>query len=414
MRRKRAAFTLIELLVVIAIISVLMGLLLPAVQSARESGRRAQCQNNIRQVGIGLLEFKNVRHYFPNAGTFLENPNVNTSDTHDSDKSKQSWIWQSMASPQDLNSSFYPGLYNWVVDILPFIDQQELSKNWNPDKCYLDSSSDNSATPGNFRISSTGIGILTCPDDRSVAPQQGNLSYVVNGGFARWHAIPLSWEVGPSDSGGSNGLLMKWSPAVDPTTGLPWQANAAVTKLMGVMFLGTSKGNYPWDVKTRDVDLADGASFTLLLTENTLVGFSSGSLQAGGLTTNWACPLPNFCLFTGSPHVCTRYSSYYDCTDGSLQATANGSIDGSGWGAANNLATHDNINYGYNLTVEGSTTFPTGGHPGGINCVFCDGSTRFISANINGTVWAKAITPAGSRLPVYCRQMPLSQDEIAQ
>ena len=96
-------------------------------------------------------------------------------------------------------------------------------------------------------------------------------------------------------------MLMKWSTAVDGTTGLPWQANAAVTKLLGVMFLGTSKGTYPWDIKTRDIDLSDGASSTLLLTENTLAGFSNGSPLAGGTTTNWACPLPNFCMFTGSP-----------------------------------------------------------------------------------------------------------------
>src|SRR5687767_13667910 len=100
-RRGRPGFTLVELLVVIAIIGVLVALLLPAVQAAREAARRAQCQSNIKQLGLALLNYHAGRNTFPASINFPAgagipwNPSIST--TH---------------GP------------NWVIAILPFIEQQ--------------------------------------------------------------------------------------------------------------------------------------------------------------------------------------------------------------------------------------------------------------------------------------------------
>ena len=142
---------------------------------------------------------------------------------------------------------------------------------------------------------------------------------------------------------------------------------------------------------------------------NTLAGAGGPSVYSKGNETNWACPLPNFCAFIGSDNICDQTGN---CTGGSLQPQ--GDSDGPGWRAANLVGTYENINFGQYLSIKGSFPFSNSGHPAGCNMAFCDGAVRFIKVSIDGTVYAKIITPAGSKLPIYARQLPVAQDAFVQ
>jgi len=103
-QRKRDGFTLIELLVVMAIIGVLIALLLPAVQKVRETANKLKCANNLKQIGIGLINHHTMYHHFPTDG----------------------WGWNWVGEPDRPSNYTQPG--GWVYNLLPYVEQEQLRK----------------------------------------------------------------------------------------------------------------------------------------------------------------------------------------------------------------------------------------------------------------------------------------------
>ncbi len=135
----RYAFTLVELLVVIAIIGILLGLLMPAVQSARESARKASCQNNLKQIGLGVQQHVQSNGFFPSAG----------------------WgcYWTGDA---DLGfGRSQPG--SWIFSILPYIEETVIYKfasDGKPNKITA------AQMAGAEQAGKTPIGLFCCPSRR--------------------------------------------------------------------------------------------------------------------------------------------------------------------------------------------------------------------------------------------------------
>jgi prepilin-type processing-associated H-X9-DG protein len=181
----------------------------------------------------------------------------------------------------------------------------------------------------------------------------------------------------------------------------------------GSVFPGGSPDNLPWNIRSALSGIADGASSTLMLAENTLAGYSTGGNWSGPYQTNWACPFPTFATFMASDDVCGGTGDCFTtAAGGSL-----GQVDSIMWSRSTNktIGTYKNFNYGQqNLTQEGSSPYANSGHPSGGNFAFADGAVRFISDSIDSTVYSKIITPSGSRMPAPFKQLPVSQDAFTQ
>jgi prepilin-type N-terminal cleavage/methylation domain-containing protein len=120
-------FTLIELLVVISIIAVLIALLLPAVQQAREAARRSQCKNNLKQIGLALHNYHDAHTTFPPGGITIG------------------------------NCCGTPSLITWTISILPYLDQTPLYERYNTNVTNED--------PANAYVREQNLPVYNCPSD---------------------------------------------------------------------------------------------------------------------------------------------------------------------------------------------------------------------------------------------------------
>jgi prepilin-type N-terminal cleavage/methylation domain-containing protein len=203
-----AGFTLVELLVVIAIIGILIAMLLPAIQACREAGRRMTCSNNLRQLGLGLLNYHDSRKLFPPGGVTRG------------------------------NCCTTPSYTNWAIEILPFIEQSSLFKRYDQKSFNED--------PVNAGVRETLLSVHCCPTD----PTSTQLAEPESGAVG-----PFKYRRGTyrAMTGRTDGYL-DWTSDRDYTYKMEWR---------GVLHTTGTQSLSPESLK----NITDGSSHTLMLGE---------------------------------------------------------------------------------------------------------------------------------------------------
>jgi prepilin-type N-terminal cleavage/methylation domain-containing protein len=313
-RQRRSAFTLVELLVVIAIIGVLVALLLPAVQAAREAARRSQCSNNLKQLGIAIHMFHDTFHKFPVG-------------THDDDN--RSFCWRTWILPYVEQKSLYDQLVAQGMWVPPQMGGG--SNNGNVD------SIPGSEVSGNTNLKTLGktkLGFYNCPSD--VLPLYDNDGYAKT----------------------------SYCGNMGPVVGTPTSCASSNAKgsLQRGVFLMANDNSYTWT--TNMASMIDGTSNTIM------VGEVSETLNINSKKPSDS----RFPIWVGGNN------------NGGCSGTA---------GAGATLRFID-LAYYINRRIGNESDSCFGSkHPGGAQFTLGDASVRFVTANVNTTIWRAAGTRDG-------------------
>jgi prepilin-type N-terminal cleavage/methylation domain-containing protein/prepilin-type processing-associated H-X9-DG protein len=342
--KRRRGFTLIELLVVIAIIGVLIALLLPAVQSAREAARRAQCSNNLKQLGLALHNYIDSNGSLPQSGAWWGSVNnVFTNAVQD---------------------------YSMKMCLLPFMEQQPL---YNANNFYYAPScykTDNrittdhlNAKPINATVSATKLTAFLCPSD----PNPGNTSNFVTIGSQNF---PVGCSNYPNNLGNARAY----------TGGVP---NGPAWFLGGHSQIGNL---------VTLASVVDGTHGTAAFSE--FVKGTSGTNKLGKNMT-----------WTTTVNVGSGGSDKADYTGCQAATTISWDYRGEYWVQCDSGR---GGGYQHNITPNAkscqagspwdSEVGASSQHSGGVNVLMLDGTVKFIKDSVNYDVWRAIGTMAGSEV----------------
>ena len=379
----RRGFTLIELLVVIAIIGVLIALLLPAVQAAREAARRTQCVNNLKQLGLAVQSYIAQSNVFP-AQTTQNALIVNG-------KSNVQW-WAS-----------------WMAGLLPHIEEQPLYNALNFNVPMLEMAAPSSGA--NTTVGLTTISILLCPSESMQQVKSFSFTPGASGYPGQFAVTNYAGNYG------GPATIRACSGTIVPNMG----KNNLVFNLIAQAGEKPPVAAGPVRVQT----VLDGVSTTALLSEHLLANTSLTSVPVARVMpggTNGKRGLfqvaINVLIDQASTTSTQSFVAACKAVPGTTQATFDGSF-GAQWLSSADYATANNA-YSHFMTPNslscagtpdastfisnstwggiGAAITATSNHPGGVNVAFGDGSVKFVKDAINIQIWWGLGTRSGREI----------------
>jgi prepilin-type N-terminal cleavage/methylation domain-containing protein/prepilin-type processing-associated H-X9-DG protein len=367
--KKYFAFTLVELMVVVAIISVLIALLLPAVQAAREAARRIRCWNNLKQIGLGHHNYYSTYGSFPpghigvrNSGVSqLDRPRIYVSPDKNFPDRPNSTTKQSDTNVADSKESDVGKEAGWALFLLPFIEQSSVYDIYNTD-LWIDH-------PDNRKAVQTKITTYLCPSAHIDDPFTTPAGTVPTSGEFKFKAARLHY------AGLQCSTAYDYNNKDDTDPDVSFRYNDRVNgdknaKHNGMLYtLQTvwSKVNGVYVEKTLQrnaepvYDVPDGFSNTMMVTEDSV--FTDGAWCSGRNVFQ----LYAYHLWNPSPNNANKNPPRIPLNPIKLPSSRVEYKNGK-------------------LQVKSSRSGFLAYHPNGLNSQFADGSVRFIANEIDAFV----------------------------